>query len=47
MTTNQYSTNPFTYTLKSGFKGLPILPALGNLGILSFFMFLYIADKWY
>ncbi|MBE6752478.1 MAG: ABC transporter permease [Ruminococcaceae bacterium] len=43
MTTNQYSTNPFTYTLKSGFKGLPILPALGNLGILSFFMFLYTA----
>ncbi len=41
MTINQYSTNPFTYTLKSGFKGLPILPALGNLGILSFFMLLY------
>ncbi len=41
MTTNQYSTNPFTYTLKSGFKGLPILPALGNLGILGFFMLLY------
>lgn len=41
MTTNQYSTNPFTYTFKSGFKGLPILPALGNLGILGFFMLLY------
>ena len=41
MTTNQYSTNPFTYTLKSGFKGLPILPALGNFGILGFFMLLY------
>ena len=41
MTTNQYSTNPFTYTLKSGFKGLPVLPALGNLGILGFFMLLF------
>ena len=45
MTTNQYSTNPFTYTLKSGFKGLPILPALGNLGILGFFMLLYSATE--
>ena len=45
MTTNQYSTNPFTYTLKSGFKGLPILPALGNLGILGFFMLLYTAPE--
>ena len=41
MTTNQYSTNPFTYTLKSGFKGLPILPALGNLGVLGFCMLLF------
>ena len=41
MTTNQYSTNPFTYTLKSGFKGLPLLPAIANLGLLSFFMLLY------
>ncbi|MBO7179800.1 MAG: ABC transporter permease [Clostridia bacterium] len=41
MTTNQYSTNPFTYTLKSGLKGLPLLPAIANLGLLSFFMLLY------
>lgn len=45
MTTNQYSTNPFTYTLKSGLKGLPILPALGNLGILGFCMIVFSASE--
>lgn len=41
MTTNQSSTNAFTYTLKSGFKGLPILPAIANLGVIGFCTIIY------
>lgn len=38
MTTNQSSTNVFSHTYKTGLKGLPILPALANFGILAFFV---------
>ena len=36
MTTNQYSTNAFKHTYKSGLKGMPILPAIANFGVLAF-----------
>ncbi len=38
MTTNQSFTNVFSHTYKTGLKGLPILPALANFGILAFFV---------
>ena len=38
------TTNSFTYTFKSGFKGLPILPALVNLVVLGF-CFLFSLDS--
>ncbi len=42
---NQKPTNAFAYTLKTGFKGLPVLPALGNLGILGFFMIILAGSR--
>ncbi len=38
MTTNQSLTDAFKHTFKTGLKGLPILPALANFGILGFFV---------
>ena len=38
MTTNQSLTDVFKHTYKTGIKGLPILPALANLGVLAFFV---------
>ena len=38
MTTNQSLTDVFSHTYKTGLKGLPILPALANFGILAFFV---------
>lgn len=38
MTTNQSLTNAFKYTYKSSLKGLPILPAIANFGVLAFFI---------
>lgn len=43
MTTNLSSTNAFKYTYKSGLKGLPILPAIANFGIISFFTLFFSA----
>ena len=42
---NQKPTNAFAYTLKTGFKGLPVLPALGNVGILGFFMIILAGSR--
>jgi hypothetical protein len=38
MTTNQSLTDAFKHTYKTGLKGLPILPALANFGVLAFFV---------
>ena len=38
MTTNQSLTNAFNYTFKSSLKGLSLLPAISNFGILAFFV---------
>ena len=38
MTTNQSSTNAFTYTFKSSLKGLSLLPAIANFSVLAFFV---------
>ena len=38
MTTNQSLTDVFNHTYKTGLKGLPILPALANFGVLAFFV---------
>lgn len=38
MTTNQSLTNAFNYTFKSSLKGLSLLPAIANLGVLAFFV---------
>ena len=38
MTTNQSLTNAFNYTFKSSLKGLSLLPALANFGVLAFFV---------
>ena len=38
MTTNQSLTDVFKHTYKMGLKGLPILPALANFGIVAFFI---------